>query len=278
MTSRDEWIEQVTDNPETANLLHDAMAWADAHRDMDENSVRLFGKTVEEIRQMMADQTRQEDGKPKSVLLVGDAIVKHAIRQADAHRDGQEDGYFDLRLERQEDNMCSVCGQDHGPELACGGTPIYGTGGGMIRTGRTNGVLSDEGTVLKLPSPTPPPREQGDAALLAEIDQLKKQLNTPEILDFAKAVNLEAAHQRERWGTDHDGGKEDADWFWLVGYLAGKALHVPEKRLHHLITAAAALANWHLYTLGKTNMRPGIETPTERPTMTDHRLGETHGQ
>ena len=103
------------------------------------------------------------------------------------------------------------------------------------------------------------------AAKEAEVEKLTAQLNTPEILDFAKAVNLEAAHQRERWGTDHDGGKEDADWFWLVGYLAGKALHIPEKRLHHLITAAAALANWHLYTLGKTNMRPGIESPKETP-------------
>lgn len=98
-------------------------------------------------------------------------------------------------------------------------------------------------------------------AVEAELKEALAKLNTPEIIDFAKAVNLEAAHQRERWGTDHDEGKTDADWFWLVGYLAGKALHIPEKRLHHLITAAAALANWHLYTLGKTNMRPGIASP-----------------
>ena len=36
----------------------------------------------------------------------------------------------------------------------------------------------------------------------------------------------------------------------------------PKKRLHHLVTAAAALANWHAHTLGKTNMRPGIAPPT----------------
>jgi len=88
---------------------------------------------------------------------------------------------------------------------------------------------------------------------------LKAELNTPEVVDFVKAVNLEAAHQRERWGSEHDSSKTDADWFWLVGYLVGKALHKPEKRLHHLITAGAALANWHLSTLGKTNMRPGID-------------------
>lgn len=98
-------------------------------------------------------------------------------------------------------------------------------------------------------------------ATTKRLAELEAQLNTPEIFDFVKAAALEAAHQRERWGTDHDAGKTDADWFWLVGYLAGKALHIPEKRLHHLTTAAAALANWHLYSVGKTNMRPGIEPP-----------------
>ena len=50
---------------------------------------------------------------------------------------------------------------------------------------------------------------------------------------------VEAAHQRMRWPSEKDAGKTDADWFWLIGYLAGKALHKPEKRLHHIITAAA---------------------------------------
>jgi hypothetical protein len=92
-----------------------------------------------------------------------------------------------------------------------------------------------------------------------QLERADRLLNTPEVVDFAKGVQFEAVHQRARWGSDHDAGKTDADWFWLVGYLAGKALHKPEKRLHHLITAAAALANWHAYTLGKTNMRPGID-------------------
>lgn len=96
--------------------------------------------------------------------------------------------------------------------------------------------------------------------------ELHRLLNTPELVDFAKAVQLEAAHQRERWASDHDGGKTAADWFWLVGYLAGKALHaVVENRLekaqHHVITTAAALANWRAALLGLTSMRPGIEPP-----------------
>jgi hypothetical protein len=75
-------------------------------------------------------------------------------------------------------------------------------------------------------------------------------LNTPELRDFGVGVTLEALHQRERWGSNHDADKTPADWFWLVGYLAGKALHAQtggntEKALHHTISTAAALANWH---------------------------------
>lgn len=100
-----------------------------------------------------------------------------------------------------------------------------------------------------------------------EFDRLRTLLNTPELHDFAKGVVLEAAHQQERWGSSHDGGKEPSDWFWLIGYLGGKALkaHIDgntEKALHHTISTAAALANWHAAILGKTNMRPGIEPPT----------------
>jgi hypothetical protein len=36
-----------------------------------------------------------------------------------------------------------------------------------------------------------------------------------------------------------------------------------EAKKHHLVTSAAALANWHAALLGLTNMRPGIETPKE---------------
>lgn len=89
--------------------------------------------------------------------------------------------------------------------------------------------------------------------LEAENERLETLLNTPELHDFAKAVVLEAAHQRERWPDGHDANKTDADWFWLLGYLAGKALHNPphsnmpahEKQLHRIITIAAAAANWH---------------------------------
>ena len=118
--------------------------------------------------------------------------------------------------------------------------------------------------------------ERQISALSGEVRRLRLLLNTPEILDFRKAVSLEAAHQRERWGSEHDEGKSDADWFWLIGYLAGKALHTPigkdgpeddvvEKRLHRIITVGAACANWHSAVLGGSgkSMRPGIEDPEE---------------
>lgn len=97
------------------------------------------------------------------------------------------------------------------------------------------------------------------------VTELESLINTPHTAEFLEAVKLEAVHQRERWAADHDAGKTDADWFWLVGYLTGKALHKPEKQLHHIITTAAALLNWHAAKTGvDTRMRPG-SAPTVSP-------------
>ncbi|NBC16375.1 MAG: hypothetical protein GVY18_03560 [Bacteroidetes bacterium] len=79
-------------------------------------------------------------------------------------------------------------------------------------------------------------------------------LNAPELHDFARAVVLEAAHQRQRWGADYDEVREPVDWFWLLGYLGGKALHAAvlgdhDKALHHTISTAAMLANWHAHLM-----------------------------
>jgi hypothetical protein len=107
----------------------------------------------------------------------------------------------------------------------------------------------------------------------AEVERLKAMLNTPQTHNFIDALRIEMPHQRERWGAEHDSGKTPADWFWLVGYLAGKALHSlmtgnSEKAKHHVITSAAALGNWFLAITGEnTSMRPGIDIPK----------GEQHG-
>lgn len=92
-------------------------------------------------------------------------------------------------------------------------------------------------------------------------------INTPETADFMAGVPLEAAHQRERWGSDHDAGKGPLDWFWLIGYLAQKAATAAiagdtEKALHHTISTGAALANWHAALSQRSiAMRPGIADP-----------------
>jgi hypothetical protein len=103
------------------------------------------------------------------------------------------------------------------------------------------------------------------AAAESRAQAAEAKLNTPELHDFAAGVVLEAAHQRERWGAEHGAGKEPQDWFWLLGYLAGKALKAhasgdTDKALHHTISSAAALANWHAAVSGaSTSMRPGID-------------------
>lgn len=122
--------------------------------------------------------------------------------------------------------------------------------------------------------------------LVARLDAVLAIVNRPELIDFPKAVMLEAQHQEVRWGTQDRSGKEPSDWFWLVGHLAGRALehhkeadrladelvsagiHEPfvakqvayhrEKAVHHCITSAAALAHWHANMLGAhTAMQPG---------------------
>lgn len=84
----------------------------------------------------------------------------------------------------------------------------------------------------------------------AEIRRLRGLISNPHTDEFLPAVQLEAAHQRERWGDAHARGKSAENWFWLVGYLAGKCLRAviegdKAKALHHTISSAAALANWY---------------------------------
>lgn len=100
-------------------------------------------------------------------------------------------------------------------------------------------------------------------AAARERDRLHALINTPELDVFLRAIHLEAVHQVERWGTAGDRAKRPADWFWLVGYLAGKALHAAiagdrDKARHHCISTAAALFNWHSAVNGTdTRMCPG---------------------
>ena len=88
-----------------------------------------------------------------------------------------------------------------------------------------------------------------------EIERLTFILNTPQYEPFLKAVESEAAHQTFRWGEKDRETKSPADWFWLVGYLAGKALTADligngKLARHHTISTAAALYHWHASVKG----------------------------
>lgn len=107
----------------------------------------------------------------------------------------------------------------------------------------------------------------------AEIERLKEaadayaSINTPEIRNFIVAIEREALHQRERWGSEHDAGKRREDWITLLTYLIGKAAKShfdgdQDKILHHIITTAAACLNWHAMETGDSiSMRPGLTAP-----------------
>jgi hypothetical protein len=107
------------------------------------------------------------------------------------------------------------------------------------------------------------------AQLEAEIARLNLLINTPHTDDFMTAVPLEAAHQIERWGIEHDRGKDPEAWFWLLGYLAGKALHHAkagnvEKAKHHTISSAAVMLNWFRHMTGdETTFQPGSDVKDE---------------
>ncbi len=102
----------------------------------------------------------------------------------------------------------------------------------------------------------------------ARLLELEGRINTPHTDDWFEAVRLEAAHQVERFGAT-DGDKDGPAWFWLLSWLAGKALHAwkdgdSEKMKHHLVSSSACLLNWWRHVAGEApapSMRPGIADP-----------------
>ncbi len=103
----------------------------------------------------------------------------------------------------------------------------------------------------------------------ANLSEASKAWDGPDTSDFLEGTRLEAAHQIARWGVSHDAGKTAWDWFWLVGYLVQKAAVAAvegdtEKAKHHTISTAATLLNWYSQLGGSaTQMRPGIDAPTQ---------------
>lgn len=106
--------------------------------------------------------------------------------------------------------------------------------------------------------------QAGIQAARDRVAELEALIDTPHTGEFFESIRLEAAHQAKRWGSDHDAGKAATDWFWLVGYLLGKAINKPDKLKHHLVSSGAALLNWYRQVTGDSSaMRPGIEEPSD---------------
>lgn len=82
------------------------------------------------------------------------------------------------------------------------------------------------------------------------VKELEGLINHPELEDWLKGVQLEAAHQVERWGKEHDAKKYPHDFVLVFDYLKGKLAQSiwnrdEEKFKHHLITLAAVCFNAH---------------------------------
>jgi len=129
-------------------------------------------------------------------------------------------------------------------------------------------------------------RAESSEALVAElrekVERLETLINSPHVDEWFEAVRIESAHQVERWGVDHDAGKTALDWFWLIGYLAQKAVYASLagddfKAKHHTISTGAALLNWFRRMTGDTSlMRPGLSG--EAQVAIDAARSELEGQ
>ncbi|MFM0432372.1 hypothetical protein PQQ75_25400 [Paraburkholderia aspalathi] len=95
--------------------------------------------------------------------------------------------------------------------------------------------------------------------LESRVAELNAIINSPESDEFLKGVSIEAEYQRQLHGVDVTEGRFDwHQWFWVTGYLLGKALAAcksgegnGEKAKHHLVTTAALIHNWHNTLTGK---------------------------
>ncbi len=110
--------------------------------------------------------------------------------------------------------------------------------------------------------------ELGYCAARTRIAELEALLNSAPVEAFLESVRVEATHQVDRWGIEQDDGKAPTDWLWLLGYLATKAttaatLGDTKKALHHVVTSAAVLLNWHARLSGHDRgFRPGTSEPS----------------
>ena len=205
-------------------------------------------------------------GEPNALGLYEDSYTTgHAVtRSARARRptpapEGQGVAVTDAMV-----NAFSLAERGEFLRQGLAGEPLNGDA--AYRLGLVAALAASQPPVREAVAPAGGPLSEEERA---ELQRLRALINTPHTAEWMQAVELEAAHQIERHGSEHDAGKEPQDWFWLLGYLAGKALASlgrgdQDKGLHHIVSSGAALLNWHRAVTGFSNsMRPGILPHTE---------------
>lgn len=95
----------------------------------------------------------------------------------------------------------------------------------------------------------------------SELENIKRKLNTPELTNFIEGVRLEAVHQQEKWGPEHDKRKRPGDWSLLLDYIKGKQVKAVwdgdlDKLKHHLITMSAICYNYHKCITDAKEIKP----------------------
>lgn len=88
------------------------------------------------------------------------------------------------------------------------------------------------------------------AGWVERLAYLEALINSPEIDDFLKGAQLEAAHQTERWGIEAEENKMPHHYACVMDKLKGKMAVAIfdgniEKYKHHLVTLAAVCFNVH---------------------------------
>lgn len=253
--------------------------WTGPEAALTKEEAALISRLTELVKRFPSDQ------EPDDTPVDGHLTVKQACDLREAVRQLGRDRYWKRWNDRATKALAPKPSEARPVVKECLTTeaPAVVEGWRLV-PGEADGMMDEAGTrvanrtyergsydvraayrAMLAAAPSPPPPTEREEVLEAEVARLTAILNTPEVANFVKGVMLEAPHQRERYGADHNAGKTPLDWFWLIGYLAQKAATAEmhgdaDKAMHHTISTAAALANWHAAISGtNTHMRPGID-------------------
>ncbi|WP_347091705.1 hypothetical protein [Sphingomonas parapaucimobilis] len=272
------------------HVICDMLSTRAAPPAMDREAVERAERRLRFIAEHYGPGTSLSISDTNYLLTVLDHVRALSTLSADAIRQGEggKDWVPQIGERVAISQACPYLSDWHDTALWCCGVRVHDSGDGLDITvteqwpmpsrhsrgylGPTDGFrlnasgYADDITRFATPAPAVDAVPAGEVERQAIRNEI---INTPETADFMAGVPLEAAHQRERWGADHDAGKRPLDWFWLIGFLAQKAADAAirgdiKKAKHHTISTGAALANWHAALTGADiKMRPGISAEAQ---------------